>query len=73
MERYLFYCISGGYKLYYTAPGCAISDRNKAALFTNEDWDKWGRAQGVEREDTSGYEEMRRAGVPTLPGLEQTQ
>lgn len=70
MERYLFYTFSGGYKLYYISHWQAVSDRNQAGLFTDEDWDNWGKQVGAEREDASGYEEMRRAGVAMLPGLE---
>lgn len=70
MNRYRFYQVPNGEKLYLAADWETMTaDKKQAGLFHQKAWDQWGLFD-FEREEIAEDEVMRLIGAPTLPGIE---
>lgn len=71
MQRYRFFYNQGNLKWYLTKPNAANTNPDKAALFTDADWEEWGKDDPYFQREEIGQDEAKRLlGSPMLPGLE---
>lgn len=71
MKKYRFFYHQGNLKWYLTKPNAANTNRDKAALFTDADWEEWGKADPYFQREEIGEEEARHLpGMPMLPGMD---
>lgn len=53
-KQYRFYRLWRGEKFYLFCRSVGTPNRSNAALFTEADWEAWGKAEGLEREEVDG-------------------
>lgn len=73
MQKYRFVKFKHGKKWYAQSPHGAVASLNRAhaLLFTDDDWQHWGEADGWLKEAVGEDQLLRQAGQPELPlGME---
>lgn len=71
MQKYRFVKFEQGHKFYAQSPRGAVAGTNRARalLFTEDDWQEWGEAGGWIKEPVGEDQMMRQAGQAELPGM----